>query len=70
MGGVSAHSSPRLIDDNPMWKILIGFVAFAALALFVLSKSGDVNLSGESHSVEAPAAKEAAPAASAAVAKP
>ncbi len=31
-----------------MWKILIGFILFAALAIFVLLKSGaDVNLGDE-----------------------
>jgi hypothetical protein len=32
-----------------MWKILVGFAIFAALALFVLSKSGDIDMSGEKH---------------------
>lgn len=36
-----------------MWKIIIGFVAFAALALFVLMKSGgDIDMSGEKHGAE------------------
>ena len=35
-----------------MWKILIGFVIFAALALYVLVKSGgNVDLGGERHDV-------------------
>ena len=39
-----------------MWKIALGFIAFAALALFILNKAGgDVDLGGEKHSVEAPA---------------
>jgi hypothetical protein len=52
-----------------MLKLLFGFIVFAALALFILTRSGgDVDLGGEKHSVEAPhgAASEAAPAASAA----
>ena len=60
-----------------MWKILVGFVVFAALALFVLMKSGgNVDMSGEQHGtpgaapgagrLEAPAAAPAAPPASAA----
>lgn len=56
-----------------MWKIIVGFIAFAALAMFVLMKSGgDIDMSGEKHSVEAhpepakAAASEAAPAATAA----
>lgn len=36
-----------------MWKIIIGFVVFAALALFVLMKSGgDIDMSGEKHGAE------------------
>ena len=32
-----------------MWKIAVGFVLFAALALFVLSKGGDIDMGGEKH---------------------
>lgn len=52
-----------------MWKIVVGFIAFAALALFVISKGGDsVDMSGEkhdtgSHDVAASAAHGAASAA-------
>lgn len=52
-----------------MWKLIVGFIAFAALALFILTKSGgNVDLSGEKHDVTAhePAASEAASAAVAA----
>jgi hypothetical protein len=39
-----------------MWKIAIGFVAFAAIALFVISKAGDkIDMAGEQHGVPAPA---------------
>ncbi|MBI5277536.1 MAG: hypothetical protein HY854_13860 [Burkholderiales bacterium] len=45
-----------------MWKIAVGFVAFAALALFVISQGGDnVDMGGEKHGAEAvhaPAAPE------------
>ncbi|HEV8314040.1 MAG TPA: hypothetical protein VGQ23_13310 [Burkholderiaceae bacterium] len=37
-----------------MWKIIIGFVGFAALALFVLSKGGNIDMGGEKHEVAAP----------------
>lgn len=50
-----------------MLKILIGFVAFAALAVFILTKSGaDVDMGGEKHDVGAghTAAEPAASAAS------
>ena len=38
-----------------MWKLILGFIAFAALALFVLSRGGDIDMGGEKHGVEAPA---------------
>jgi hypothetical protein len=45
-----------------MWKIVLGFIAFAALAMFVLLKSGgDVDMGGEKHGVDA-AHDSAAPA--------
>jgi hypothetical protein len=52
-----------------MWKMAVGFVVFAALALFVLMKAGDkVDMSGEKHGTEAvtPPAPEPAKGASAA----
>jgi hypothetical protein len=52
-----------------MWKIAVGFAVFAGLALFILSKGGDIDMSGEKHGgdtthTEAPA-KAAVDAASA-----
>jgi hypothetical protein len=42
-----------------MWKIVVGFVMFAGLALYVLSKGDDIDLGGEKHGdvthTEAPA---------------
>ena len=51
-----------------MWKIAVGFVLFAALALFIIIKGGDkVDMTGEKHGADAvPAPEPAAPAASAA----
>jgi len=56
-----------------MWKIVVGFVLFAALSLFVIMKAGDkVDMSGEKHGAdavhvpEAPASSAATPAAPAA----
>ena len=51
-----------------MWKLVVGFIVFAAVALFVLSRGGDIDLSGEKHGSEAThvpehAASAAAPAA-------
>ncbi|GAA0755314.1 hypothetical protein LRH25_18780 [Ideonella azotifigens] len=47
-----------------MWKLALGFVVFAALALFVVMKAGDsVDMSGEKHGIEshAPEASGTAP---------
>ena len=49
-----------------MWKIAVGFVVFAGLALFILSKGGEIDMSGEKHGTEATHAPAAdAPAAAA-----
>ena len=43
-----------------MWKILLGFAVFSALAIFVLMKGGDIDMSGEKHGIGvAPAASAA-----------
>lgn len=34
-----------------MWKLVVGFIIFAALALYMLSRGGDIDLSGEKHGV-------------------
>ena len=36
-----------------MWKIAVGFVAFAALALFMISRGGDIDMGGEKHGADA-----------------
>ena len=42
-----------------MWKIALGFVAFAAIALFAIFQAGDkVDMGGEKHGVEAVAPAE------------
>jgi hypothetical protein len=62
-----------------MWKLLVGFIVFAVLAVYLLMQGGaDVDMSGEQHGVgvsdhaapepevaASPAASAAAPAASA-----
>ena len=58
-----------------MIKIAIGFILFSALALFILMKGGDIDMSGEKHGIdtshdEKPAATAPAAAAPAAPAKP
>ncbi|NBW51871.1 MAG: hypothetical protein EBR49_17635 [Betaproteobacteria bacterium] len=51
-----------------MWKIAVGFALFAGLALYILSKGGDIDMSGEKHGADAthsaaPAATSSAPVA-------
>ena len=37
-----------------MWKIVVGFVIFAAMALYVISQGGDsLDMSGEMHGADA-----------------
>ncbi len=54
-----------------MWKIAVGFAVFAGVALFMLSRGGDVDMSGDEHgggaATHAPAAAEPASAAASAV---
>ena len=45
-----------------MWKIVVAFVVFAALALFMLSKGGGIDMGGEKHGADAAAEHAAAPA--------
>jgi hypothetical protein len=52
-----------------MWRIAVGFAVFAGVALFILSKGGDIDLSGEKHGAEATHAPAAAAPASAPVNK-
>ena len=57
-----------------MIKIFIAFVVFAALAMFMLMKGGDIDMSGEKHGSEAthsePAKPEAPAAPAGAASKP
>ena len=46
-----------------MWKLVVGFIVFAAVSLFVIMKAGDkVDMSGEKHGVEATHVPESAAA--------
>ena len=46
-----------------MWKLVVGFIAFAAIAMYIIFKGGaGVDMSGEKHGVDATHAP--APAAS------
>jgi hypothetical protein len=55
-----------------MWKLIVAFLLFAAVALWLLSKGGPVDISGEKHGIEtSPAAEHAsAPAAAASLPAP
>jgi hypothetical protein len=54
-----------------MWKLILGFVVFAAIAMYVLMKAGgDIDLGGEKHGVETTHVEPAKPAASAPEAAP
>lgn len=53
-----------------MWKIIVAFIIFAALAMFVILKGGDqLDMGGEKHGADAVHAPEA-PASAAAPAAP
>ena len=41
-----------------MWKIALGFVVFAAVAVWMLSKGGDIDMGGEKHEINVPHAPE------------
>ena len=32
-----------------MWKIALGFIIFSALALYMLSRGGEIHMGGEKH---------------------
>lgn len=50
-------------QETNMWKLVVGFVVFAAIALFVIMKAGDqVDMSGEKHGMDAVHAPEPAAA--------
>ena len=51
-----------------MWKFVVGFAVFAGLALFILSKGGDIDMGGEKHGAEATHVPEHAASATAAAA--
>jgi hypothetical protein len=41
-------------NSTIMIKIFIGFVVFSALAMFILFKGGDIDMSGEKHGIDHP----------------
>lgn len=38
-----------IFQEKNMWKLVVGFIIFAGLALYMLSRGGDIDLSGEKH---------------------
>lgn len=45
-----------------MWKYIVAFLAFAALAIWMIAKmGGDVDMGGEKHEVSAPSSVDSAP---------
>ena len=54
-----------------MWKIALGFVVFAAIAMYVIFKGGDsIDMSGEKHGADAVFVPEPAASAASVPAKP
>lgn len=51
-----------------MWKLILAFILFAAIALYMLSKGGDIDISGEKHGIETSHPAASAPAAPASAA--
>jgi hypothetical protein len=45
-----------------MWKIALGFIVFAGVAVWMLSKGGDIDMGGEKHEISVPQTPVAAPA--------
>ena len=37
-----------------MWKLVVGFIVFAGLALYLLTKGGDIDMGGEKHGLVNP----------------
>ena len=56
-----------------MWKLVLGFIVFAAAALYMINQGGDIDMGGEKHGIEthepAAAASQPAPASDASAAK-
>ena len=51
-----------------MWKIAVGFAVFAAAALYMLSKGGEIDMGGEKHGTDTHAPEAPKPANAAATA--
>lgn len=47
--GPRLRRGPFLFKEIVMWKLVVGFVVIAGLALYLLTKGGDIDMSGEKH---------------------
>jgi hypothetical protein len=36
-------------EKRKMWKLVLGFIVIAGLALYLLNKGGDIDMGGEKH---------------------
>ena len=53
-----------------MWKLALGFIVFAAAALYMISQGGDIDMGGEKHGIESHGPANDASAAASAPAAP
>ena len=57
---MSAALEPLVITSRKhsiMWKLIVGFALFAAISIYALMKfGGDLDMGGEKHGIEVPAA--------------
>jgi hypothetical protein len=45
-------------EKRKMWKLVLGFIVIAGLALYLLNKGGDIDMGGEKHGAHSvPAAR-------------
>jgi hypothetical protein len=46
---LAASRGPFFWKEIIMWKLVVGFIVFAGLALYLLMTGGDIDMSGEKH---------------------
>lgn len=46
---LAACRGPFFWKEIIMWKLVVGFIVFAGLALYLLMTGGDIDMSGEKH---------------------
>jgi hypothetical protein len=45
---------PPFFQEHTMWKLFVAFIVFAALAMYMLSQGGDIDMGGEKHGIDTP----------------